>query len=103
MTIDGKMPLMIGKVYVKTFESTFITWNIEIEIDNEKLVPDAYNDTTELSDNHTEAETKVLPAWMAGIELENEPKLFAIIADKEWPVVGITSLWDNFTIGTWKE
>jgi hypothetical protein len=29
---------------------------------------------------------------MAGIELENEPKLFAIIADKEWPVVGITSM-----------
>jgi hypothetical protein len=58
-----------------------ITW--------EKLVPDAYNDKTELSDNQIDAHTKELPIWVAGIVLENVPKCFATIVVKTWPVVGI--------------
>jgi hypothetical protein len=60
-----------------------ITMTIEIPL------PAAYSDITELSDDQTEADTKVFPAWMAGIELETIPKCFAVINEKMLPVVGI--------------
>ena len=97
------MLLMIGALYVKNLETWLNSWNMEIVMAREKLVPDAYKDITELSENQIEAETEVLPKWMAGAELENVPKCLASIAEKTWPVVGIVEIWDDITIGTWNE
>jgi hypothetical protein len=62
---------------------------MDTAISRERLAPDEYRDTTELSDSQTEAEIKVLPTRMAGIELEKVPKCFAKHAERTEPVVGI--------------
>jgi hypothetical protein len=41
---------------------------MEIAIERQQLVPAAGRDLTELSDNQIDADRKVLPMWMAGID-----------------------------------